>query len=143
MTSLSQLKKELVASGFEIFRTLPGEVVLAERVRENLILDSGVRLGIVASGFCVRVVLGALRADFPTEPEPMLFERVRRLAEPALASGFAEISTHVNPIRDPAYPERILDTSYEVSFTREVASFSDAVPWLQFALSLQRTVSKA
>jgi hypothetical protein len=142
VTALSQLKKELVASGFEIFRTLPGEVVLAERVRENLILDSGVRLGIIASGFFIRVLLGALRADFPTESEPMLFDRVRTLAEPVLASGFTEISTHVNAIRDPADPERILDTSYEVSFAREVASFSNAVPLLKFALSLKRTVSK-
>ena len=39
-----QLKKALVDAGFIIFRTLADEVMLAERVRENLIMDSGVRL---------------------------------------------------------------------------------------------------
>ena len=39
-----QLKKALVSAGFQVFRTLGEEIVLAERVRENLIMDSGVRL---------------------------------------------------------------------------------------------------
>src|SRR6478609_2379518 len=89
-----QLKKALVASGFEVFRTLPEEVVLAERVRENLILDSGVRVGPLGDGGVrVRLVLRAQRTDFPSDEEAALFERVRKLAEPALANGSAEIST--------------------------------------------------
>src|SRR4051794_25930173 len=81
-----QLKKALVASGFEVFRTLPEEVVLAERVRENLILDSGVRVAPLQDGkFQVRLVLRAQKADFPNEDEPSLFARVRKLAEPAMA----------------------------------------------------------
>ena len=39
-----QLKRALIDAGFIIFRTLPEEVVVAERVRENLIMDSGIRL---------------------------------------------------------------------------------------------------
>ncbi|HEY8075276.1 MAG TPA: hypothetical protein VIF62_14225, partial [Labilithrix sp.] len=81
-----QIKKALIAGGFEVFRTLSEEVVLAERVRENLILDSGVRLGPLENGnLRVRVVLRAQKADFPSEDEKALFERVRKLAEPALA----------------------------------------------------------
>jgi len=30
-----------------------------------------------------------------------MFERVRKLAEPALANGFAEISTAVTAVKDP------------------------------------------
>src|SRR6478609_8126323 len=86
-----QIKKALVASGFEVFRTLPEEVVLAERVRENLILDSGVRVApIDGDKLQVRLVLRAQKADFPNEDEATLFERVRKLAEPAVAKGFAE-----------------------------------------------------
>jgi hypothetical protein len=139
-----QLKKALVASGFEVFRTLPEEVVLAERVRENLILDSGVRVGPVpndADGkIRVRVVLRAQKADFPSEDEPALFDRVRKLAEPALADGFAETSTNVNAVKDPADPERTLDTFYEVFLSREVGSVEEAVPVLKFAMGLEKAV---
>lgn len=139
-----QLKKALVANGFEVFRTLSEEVVLAERVRENLILDSGVRVGPVASenGAAVRVkvVLRAQRADFPSDDETTLFDRVRKLAAPAIADGFAEISTNVNTVTDPADPDRTLDTFYEILLSRVVESVDDALPILKFALSLEKAV---
>jgi hypothetical protein len=135
------LKKALIASGFEVFRTLPEEVVLAERVRENLILDSGVRVGPLGDGRVrVRLVLRGQRSDFPGDEETTLFERVRKLAEPALANGFAEVSTNVNAVKDPADPERTLDTFYEVFLAHEVATLEDAVPVLKFALGLEKAV---
>lgn len=138
-----QLKKALIASGFEVFRTLPEEVVLAERVRENLILDSGVRVGPLGDGRVrVRLVLRAQRADFPADEEATLFERVRKLAEPALAGGFSEVSTNVNAIKDPTDPERTLDTFYEVFLAHEVATLEDAVPVVKFALSLEKAVAQ-
>lgn len=140
---LQHLKKALIASGFEVFRTLPEEVVLAERPRENLILDSGVRLGQLDDGrFRVRLVLRAQKADFPSEDEAALFERVRKLAEPALADGFAETSTNVSTVNDPADATRVLDTFYEVILVREVATVEDAVPVLKFALSLEKAVAQ-
>ncbi|MBS2012176.1 MAG: hypothetical protein JST00_04785 [Deltaproteobacteria bacterium] len=136
-----QLKKALVASGFEVFRTLAEEVVLAERVRENLILDSGVRVGSLGDGrMRVRVVLRAQRADFPSEEEDVLFDRVRKLAEPALTNGFAEIDTAVTAVKDPADPSRTLDTFYELSLAREASTMEDALPILKFALSLEKAV---
>jgi hypothetical protein len=138
-----QLKKALIAGGFEVFRTLAEEVVLAERVRENLILDSGVRLGPTQDGrLRVRVVMRAQRADFPSEDESTLFDRVRKLAEPAIADGFAETATNINPVKDPADPSRTLDTFYELSLSREVESVDEAVPVLKFALSLEKAVGR-
>lgn len=138
-----QLKKALVASGFEVFRTLSEEVVLAERVRENLILDSGVRLGPLADGkLRVRLVLRAQRADFPGDDESSMFDRVRKLAEPAVQKGFAEESTNVNAVKDPADPSKTLDTFYELYLAHEVATVEDAVPLLKFALSLEKAVSR-
>jgi hypothetical protein len=136
-----QLKKALVANGFEVFRTLPDEVVLAERVRENLILDSGVRVAPLPTGqLQVRVVLRAQKADFPNEDEGTLFARVRKLAEPALLKGFAEVSTAVTAIKDPADASRTLDTFYEVNLVHDVASLDDMVPVLKFVLSLEKAV---
>ena len=144
-TTPHQLKKALVAGGFEVFRTLAEEVVLAERVRENLILDSGVRLGPVDSGgvprLRVRVVLRAQKADFPGEDEKTLFDRVRKLAAPALAQGFAELSTQVSEVKDPADPNRTLDTFYELSLGQEVASVDDAIPILKWALTLEKSAT--
>ena len=139
-TTPQQLKKALIASGFEVFRTLAEEVVLAERVRENLILDSGVRLATRDGRLKVRLVLRAQRADFPNEDESTLFARVRELAAPALAEGFAEESTAVNAVTDPADANKTLDTFYEVSLARDVDDVDAAVPLLKFALSLEKAV---
>ena len=136
-----QLKKALVAHGFEIFRTLPEEIVLAERPRENLILDSGVRVGTIDAGFRVRVVLRAQQADFPHEKEAELFARVRNLAIPALEDGFVEQSTQVNSVKDPADAERTLDTFYELFLAREVATLDEAMPLVKFALALEKAVA--
>jgi hypothetical protein len=140
-----QLKKALIAGGFEVFRTLAEEVVLAERVRENLILDSGVRIGPLGDDgrIRVRLVLRAQRSDFPSDADEELFDRVRQLAEPAVAEGFTEVSTNLNTVTDPAAPERTLDTFYEVFLAREVASFEDAMPVLKFALSLEKAVASS
>jgi len=136
-----QLKKALVASGFEVFRTLPTEVVLAERVRENLILDSGVRLAPLDGGrLQVRLVLRAQKADFPNDDEAALFDRVRKLAEPAVAKGFAEQSTGVRAVSDPGDATRTIDTFYELFLSQDVASVDEAVPLLKLALSLEKAV---
>jgi len=136
-----QLKKALVASGFEVFRTLPTEVVLAERVRENLILDSGVRIAPLDGGkLQVRLVLRAQKADFPNDDETALFDRVRKLAEAAIATGFAETSTGVRAVSDPGDATRTIDTFYEMFLSQDVASVEDAVPVLKLALSLEKAV---
>ena len=136
-----QLKKALVASGFEVFRTLPTEVVLAERVRENLILDSGVRIAPLENGqLQVRLVLRAQKADFPNDDDASLFERVRKLAEPAIDKGFSEQSTGVRAVSDPGDATRTIDTFYEVFLSQDVASVEDAVPVLKLALSLEKAV---
>lgn len=136
-----QLKKALVASGFEVFRTLPTEVVLAERVRENLILDSGVRLAPLEDGkLQVKVVLRAQKADFPNDDEASLFDRVRKLAQTAVAKGFTETSTGVRAVSDPGDASRTIDTFYEIFLAQDVASVEDAVPILKAALSLEKAV---
>jgi hypothetical protein len=136
-----QLKKALLASGFEVFRTLPTEVVLAERVRENLILDSGVRIAPLEGGkLQVRLVLRAQKADFPNDDDASLFDRVRKLAEPAITKGFSEQSTGVRAVSDPGDATRTIDTFYEVFLSQDVASVEDAVPVLKLALSLEKAV---
>ena len=136
-SNTTHIKRALVEAGFEVFRTRGEEIVLAERPRENLIMDSGVRLRL-GSSFEVRVVLRAQKADFPNEDEPHLFERVRKLAAPALSDGFAEVSTAVTRVADPGDSERTLDTFYEITYSKAARALDDAVVELKFALGLEK-----
>ena len=135
----SRVKRALVEAGFEVFRTRAEEIVLAERPRENLIMDSGVRLRLTSS-LEVRVVLRAQKADFPNEEEARLFERVRSLAGNAVAAGFAEVGTSITPVPDPGDAGRTLDTFYEITYAKPAAALSDALVELKFALGLEKRV---
>jgi hypothetical protein len=123
------LKKALVAQGFEVFRTLKDEIVLAERVRENLILDSGIRVKAFETEdeFEVRLVLRAEKSDFPSEEDDELFQRVRALAAPALELGYVEVSTAVSPVTDPSNAETTLDTFYELFLLKKISGGMDVV----------------
>lgn len=135
--SAAPIKKALVDAGFEIFRTRGEEIVLAERPRENLIMDSGVRLR-MGEPFEVRIVLRAQKADFPNEDEAHLFERVRRLAATAVSDGFAEVGTAVTPVIDPSDAARTLDTFYEITYAKRASALDQALSELKFALCLEK-----
>lgn len=136
-SNTTHVKKALVEAGFEVFRTRGEEIVLAERPRENLIMDSGVRLR-TGEAFEVRIVLRAQKADFPNDDEGHLFERVRKLAEPAVTDGFAEISTAVTRVANPGDAERTLDTFYEITYAKSAGALDDALVELKFALGLEK-----
>jgi hypothetical protein len=104
-----ELKKALSDAGFLVFRTQGEDVVIAERVRENLITDSGIRLR-AGQPLQVRIVLRVQRGHFPGDDEARLFERVRVLAAPALSGGFEEVAKAVVPVVDPVDKQRTLDT---------------------------------
>lgn len=137
-----QLKKALIQSGLEVYRTLGDEIVLADRPRENLILDSGVRVRTPLNGtFRLRLILRAEQSSFSGDEPAQLFERARALATAAIARSFAELGTQVAPMRDPADAARVLDTFYEVIYTREVTSIEEACAEARFALGVEKSAS--
>jgi hypothetical protein len=133
----TQTKKALVDAGFEIFRWRGEDIVLAERPRENLIMDSGVRLRI-SEPLEVRVVFRAQKADFPNEDDSRLFERARTLAQPALSNGFVEVESAVTHVMDPSDAARTLDTFYEITYSKTAPAFDRALVTLRFAIALEK-----
>jgi hypothetical protein len=137
----NELKKTLLARGFEVYRTLGDQVVLADRVRDNLIMDSGVAAR-PGSAFSVRFVVRAQASDFPSVSADDLFERARVCAAPALGRGYTEVGVAEVPVRDPGDATQTLDTWYEVSFERSVTTEDELEQELRYALGLEKTVSR-
>lgn len=136
----SELKKTLVARGFEVYRTLGDQVVLADRVRDNLIMDSCVS---VRSGalLAVRFIVRAQGSDFPSALPEDLFVRARACAAQAVDRGYAEVGVAEVPVRDPGDASHTLDTWYEVAFERTVGSEDELEEELRYALALEKTVT--
>jgi hypothetical protein len=132
-----QLKRSLIDAGFEVFRTRGNEVVLAERPRENLIMDSGVSLR-AGPPLQVRIVLRAEKHDFPHEEDAHLFDRVRKLAAPALEAGYAEVHAATSNVTDPGDKERTLDVFYEIHYAKDADTLDVALQELRFALGLEK-----
>src|SRR5690606_29285172 len=136
-----ELKRTLIREGFEVYRTLEDCVVLAERVRDNLIMDSGV--AVRSDGeLAVRVVLRAQANDFPGERPEQLVGRARDLAQGLVRRGYSEVMSQTVPILDPGDRSRTLDTWYEVSVERRMGGTAELLAELRFALGLDKTVPR-
>lgn len=138
-----ELKKLLVSERFEVYRTVGDRVMLADRVRENLIMDSGVSVSATDAGYVVRVVVRAQASDFQGETPEWLQEHARRTGEPATDVGYAESSCNVVPIHDPSDQSHVLDTWYEVAFERTVPDVAALVPALKQALAWPKVATRA
>lgn len=136
----SELKKTLVALGFEVYRTLGDQVVLADRVRDNLIMDSGVAVR-PGAPLAVRFVVRAQASDFPSAGADDLYARARACAAEAQQRGYAEVGVAAVPVRDPGDASSTLDTWYEVSFERPVASEGELEQELRYVLGLEKTAA--
>ena len=154
MLTSSDIKRALRNAGLEVYRAQGNAIHVAERVRENLILDSGIRIVIDGRGeadaaraasshrLVVTFVAEAPRSQFPGDEREALFERARRLAREALDRGFVEEAERVAPVEDPSDAARILDERFQVAFAKQVASIEAALEEVRFALSLSRSVER-
>ena len=75
--STTALKHALIGEGFEVYRTLGTRIVLAERVRDNLIMDSGVA-AVTEERLAVRLTFRAQKSDFPGESDGQIHARARQ-----------------------------------------------------------------
>jgi hypothetical protein len=117
-----EVKKLLTSSGWTVYRICENEVFLAERVRENLIMEAHVSV-LAGDPPRVRYLVRAQRSDFPSssEKDERMFERARAMGAAGEAIGFHEVDAVVVPIRDPMEPNILLDTWFQVLYERETA----------------------
>lgn len=136
----SELKKLLLAEGFQVYRTLSDQIVLADRVRDNLIMDSGVaaRIGDVP---CVRFTVRAQGSDFPTDSTELILDRARQLAVEAVARGYREVSANSVAVQDPGDSSQTLDVWHEVAFEKSLADDVELIAELRYAISLEKTAA--
>ena len=138
MPSVGEIKKALQAAGFEVYRTRGDAVHIAERVRENLLMDSGVFVDEKMSvGFAVR----AQKSDFPNDADDRLFERARELGIAAVARGYVEESAEIRTVVDPGDPGRTIDRWCEVVYRKGVDAIAPAIDELRFSLTLEKAAA--
>lgn len=137
-----ELKQELVAAGFQVFRSEPTQLQLALRVRENLIMDSGVwvtfnpeqLLGRSDTQFGVRCVFRSQQSDHTADGEDEAFARARELALALQPTGYIERETRVITVENPSLPGQILDTWREVVVEKVALGWEELVSELNAAL---------
>ena len=140
--SIQDLKRTLVSAGLEIYRTRPDAVHLAERPRDNQILDAGIAVRPMGGELLeVQVVMRCQRSDYPRDPAESLFARVRALAADDLVSaGFSEVEAREQRMLDPGDKTTTLDTWYELVFARTFPTAVDAIADIKRVLPLDKFV---
>lgn len=138
----AELKRRLRGEGFEIYRTLEGRVLLAERVRDNLIMDSGVAAGPMtgdSDALYVFVTIRAQLSHFPGSGADAVLSHAWSLARPFQERGYAAGEPATSEMRDPSRPDRTLDTILEIPLSRQLDDPEGLLTELRIALSLPRS----
>ncbi len=142
-TALREVASRLVEGGFEVYQTVGNRVDVAERVRDNLLMDANVSV-LVQGSLRVRFATRAQRCDFPASHETpeVLFARARSLATHASSNGFREVGTEVVQLADPSDSTRVLDTWYLVLFDKAAADLQEMVAVVRDAMSVEKVVPR-
>jgi hypothetical protein len=152
MPTAAEIKKAIRAAGLEVYRTRGDMVCLADRVRENLLMDAdtyiapsagpgGEALPEAKPGLRVGFVVRAQRNDFPSDGEEHLFLRARQVAAAAVERGYLEVGAEVHKVLDPGNGERTLDTWCEVSFEKETGDLETAIAEARFVLAIEKAAA--
>lgn len=136
--NVKELKKWLVSEGFQVYRTLASGVVLADRARENLILDSGVQV-VGGEPFAVRLTVRETMRERPGLDAEERFARLQQLAEGCLARGYRVVGRSTSAIPDPGNPSSVLDTWYELTLERKGLERACLAAELRYALEHNRS----
>jgi hypothetical protein len=136
-----QIKTELVAAGFEVYRTRPDEVQVAERIRLH-IMDSGIRV-FLKDAVHVAFTVRQQRSDFPDVLPETLMDRARReVGVAAKGRGYVETQAGSVEVKDPMDATRVLDVWHEVTYEKAIPDVATAVDEVRWALSIERFLGR-
>jgi hypothetical protein len=139
VTDPAELKRKLRVAGFEIYRTAENRVQLAERIRDNLIMDSGITALVAEpSGLAIQVTVRAQASHFPGASPDQLWSHATALAEQFLTDGYLKEGQSAELVPDPGDPAKSLDTSHEILLQRSVETLEALLEQLQLALTRRR-----
>jgi hypothetical protein len=146
ISDAAELKKHLRTLGFEVYRTVDGQVTLAERIRDNLIMDSGIVVGPVGAygerpGYLtLSVTLRAQASHFPGASADQVRHEATALAQDLFDRGYVQTDFLGRPILDPGDADVVLDTSHELRVTRVIED-EELASEIQHLLGLRRASS--
>ncbi len=140
MPTPAEVKKALVSSGFVVYRTRGDVVHVAERARENLIMDAGIRVR--SSEPAVILMVRAQRTDFPHDTDETMFDHARKLAQVVIERGYEEVGTQITPLLSPNDETHTLDSWFEVSYEKRVQNLDEAMIEVGFALSIDKVATR-
>jgi hypothetical protein len=143
MLTASKVKELLKSHGIMVYRVIGNSVVLAELVRDNLIMEAHVSVE-TGESLRVRMVTRAQRSDFPlsSENEASLVARARNMGIPALELGFIEVQNQVEPIPDPMDPDQAIDVWYKVIFEKQVDSEQQILAAIREAIGMEKVAPR-
>lgn len=141
VVTVAEVKKALVAAGLEVYRTRGDVIWLADRVRENLLMDAGAFVG-VGEALRVGIVVRAQASELRCDAEAQLFDHARALAAPAISAGYREVSAELQRVADPGDAARILDTLCEVQLEKPAADLAGAVDEARRAVAFNKAASR-
>lgn len=137
---IDDLKRLVRNAGYQIYGTRSDHVLLAERVRDNLILDSGIAIS--PDPLSISVTVRAQMIHFPGQPIERGHECAESLAAAFVALGFTRERSETVAIPNPNHPETSLDTVCEVTLRKSLPAEDSIAPEIQAALSLARASSE-
>ncbi len=140
--ALQELKSHLLRAGFEIYRAREDVVTIAERPRENLVMDSGVRVTLRPDGYVLRFVTRAERSAFPGEPDGAMFERARDVLRRSVVRAFDEVEATARTIQDPGDEAHTLDTWFEVVWETLLVDEATLLEQVAFLMKLEKAATR-
>lgn len=141
LVRVDDLKRLVRNAGYQVYGTQGQKVQLAERVRDNLILDSGICVSL--DPLSIIVTVRAQMIHFSGQPVERAREFADELSAAFLPLGYTRESSETVVIPDPNHEGAILETVCEVELHKNVASPDSIASEIQLALNLPRSSSEA
>jgi hypothetical protein len=138
---LAETKRALRDAGFQAYDVRDGFISLAERVRDNLILYSGI--AVQATPPTLRVTLRAQSTHFPGQSQDRVRAHAEDLAREFERRGFVIIGSSKTEVTDPSYAERTLDIVHSVLVERQCDDWAEVMAEVRAAFLLPRTSSES